>query len=374
MDKPIEIKTEEPHHKYGPSSLAVFEGCPCYQRDETRDTGAADEGTMLHKATETGDFTHIEDEEQQDCVDFCLKFKSEAIAQFKNPTVIVEQHVVIDGGITNGTFDLGIFGGAEDGFKGIVADWKFGRVPVPDAKDNIQVWAYVLGAFEKYSECRYLTGAVIQPRLNHISSWEFDRGQMEVIRKRIRNIIGRCEDPNKKPHANEKSCTYCGGKGDCVALHQVAQEVSSSLPMPVVYDPGKLVNLKDVSKSLVLASMMEDWAKQVRRVAKTMVIEEDLEIPGFSLRTRTGSFEVVDLYDAIQILLEKHDVDIPNILMACSMSVPKLVTHLTPFMEGTKKENRSVIEEELKRCMVQRGDVSFLQRKRGTTDEKILEG
>jgi hypothetical protein len=56
------------HHKFSPSQLMYREACPGWQPDEGPSSVAAAEGTMMHKALETGDYSGLT-EEQKKCVD-----------------------------------------------------------------------------------------------------------------------------------------------------------------------------------------------------------------------------------------------------------------------------------------------------------------
>ena len=67
-----EKKPEEDHHELGPSALKYVEICPGY-RNENVSTPWAEEGTLLHKACETGELEGLEDE-QTSAVATCLNY------------------------------------------------------------------------------------------------------------------------------------------------------------------------------------------------------------------------------------------------------------------------------------------------------------
>ena len=56
------------HHKFSPSQLMYREACPGWQSDDSSSSVAAAEGTMMHKALETGDYSGLA-EEQRKCVE-----------------------------------------------------------------------------------------------------------------------------------------------------------------------------------------------------------------------------------------------------------------------------------------------------------------
>ena len=55
------------HHQFSPSQLMYREACAGWQPDSGSSSVAAEEGTMMHKALETGDFSGL-NEEQLRCV------------------------------------------------------------------------------------------------------------------------------------------------------------------------------------------------------------------------------------------------------------------------------------------------------------------
>ena len=68
MKQKQEDKQVDAHHKFSPSQLMYREACPGWQPDEGSSSAAAQEGTMMHKALETGDYSEL-NEEQKRCVD-----------------------------------------------------------------------------------------------------------------------------------------------------------------------------------------------------------------------------------------------------------------------------------------------------------------
>jgi hypothetical protein len=364
------------HHTYSPSGLRTKELCPCFEQDETRSTAAADEGTLMHGAAETGDLGKLETEEQEEAVQMALAYAEKLVEQLQESWDGVvgdarEVKVSIDG-LTEGTVDRVLTAG----IRAIVLDYKFGRTPVDDAEINIQGQSYVVGVFEEYPELEEIKLIFLAPRIDYVTEATYTRKDIPRIRKRIAAIISRCEDPAKEPTPCEKACAYCGGKAQCPALSEVAFSVGETLPVPVTYDPGQLVNPQEMAKALVLSSLLEDWAKQVRRSVTKAVVEEGMEVPGFTLRSRAGAHEVTEVFDAIQTVLGTFEsLDISVIMQqACSLSLPKLADIIAATTGETKKDTRERILELLSPYWIQRDTVTYLQRKKGITDEEIIQG
>lgn len=363
----------EDHHRYSPSALEMFEGCPCYERDDTRDTTAADEGTLMHKAAELGDLGILAEPEQVETVQKVLAFQESAIAELAGgdgALVLREQKVDVSD-MTRGTLDLVILSGT----KAHLIDYKFGRNKVTEADENGQVQAYVVGLFEKFPELEQVKASLVFPRLDWVTTAEYTRADLERIRLRIAAIIARAESPDAVPTPNEKSCLYCGRKASCPAMHAVALKVGEALPMPVQFDPGHLTNPQDMAKALVLSRLVEDWAKQVRRTVTRLVVEDGVVVPGYEVRSRGGSHEITNVHEAIELVESAFSATLVDITQACTLSIPKLTDILAAITEGkTKKEIRESLLGVLNTCTVQNNTVVYLQKKRGITDEEIIQG
>ena len=68
MKQKQDDKQVSAHHKFSPSQLMYREACSGWQPDEGPSSAAAEEGTMMHKALETGDYSQLNDEQKR-CVD-----------------------------------------------------------------------------------------------------------------------------------------------------------------------------------------------------------------------------------------------------------------------------------------------------------------
>ena len=173
------------HAKHSPSSLGYKEQCPSF-RGRTGTSPAADEGTLMHAALETDDFSAL-NEEQAFLCGLCRDFRDGELAKLDNPVQYRELKLTIADGLTYGTADFV----AISGKKGLLMDWKFGRGHVEPAATNAQGCAYALGAFEKFPDLLQLTVHFVLPRRQVISSHCFVRADMAAMRLRIDTIIRR---------------------------------------------------------------------------------------------------------------------------------------------------------------------------------------
>jgi len=358
------------HHRYSPSSIELFEACPCYKPDDSpRDTTAADEGTLMHLAAETDDVSILETEEQIETVERVLAFKRALIATYDNPTVLNEERVTVDG-ITRGTVDLTVI----EGTLADIVDYKFGRNPVTDADTNGQVQSYVAGTFEKYPDLETIRATLLLPRQDHVTTATYTRSDLEHIRLRLATVVARCEADDKVPNPTDKGCTYCGNKASCSALHTFALSVARDLPVPVSFDLERMADPQEMAKLLVLGKLLEDWSKQMRSSITKLAVEDGVEIPGYGIASRGGSYEITEVLEAISLVIDKYEVDLSAVTQACKVSIPKL-TDVVAAVEGrSKKEIREELLTVLEDCIVQGNAVTYLKKQRGITNEEIIQG
>ena len=151
------------HHEFSPSQLAYREACPGWKPDEGPQSIQAAEGTMMHKALETGKTEGLTEEQTR-----CVNLVSDLFSSLKEELVVggdqCEVHQEIRLGImdmTFGTADLVLVCGAH----AKIGDAKFGWTAVEDAETNLQGWAYAIGVYEKFPQVDHIEVVFAQPRL-----------------------------------------------------------------------------------------------------------------------------------------------------------------------------------------------------------------
>jgi hypothetical protein len=370
------IMTETTHARYSPSSLEPLELCPCFRQNESGDRSASDAGTRMHKAVETRDVSICADQEEEDAVTRAVEFENDLLHSTgaRNGRVLREYHLNVED-ITRGTGDLLILVGQ----KATLVDWKFGRVPVAEASDNVQMQGYVLGVFHSFPEIEDVDVYIVGPRMDFLSMATYKRSDCDAIRKRILAIVKACEDPDKVPNADERCCRYCGIKATCPRLLETAVAVTRNLglPLPVEFEAGRIVRPEDRAKAQVLSYILEDWGKQVREYNAKAVLEDGIVIPGFEIRSRKGNITVVDIVKAIERVTQQFDLSLDSIHQACTLSVPKLSDQLYATLQSNdvtvdKKSVRDSLVNALEGLVSEAETVTFLQRKRGKSNEDII--
>jgi hypothetical protein len=353
MITPAESGDDRPHAKHSPSALAYKEICPGFQkRDET--SPAAEEGTRLHKALETGKTDGLEPEQVQ-CVEACRGYLDalESEARATGPAEVHrEVKLNIAGGLTFGTADyLLILPAAR--FAHLV-DFKFGRNSVPDAEINPQVQAYVLGAFEKFPGIDSIRAHVLLPRRDEVSVADYVRADVPRLRVRVSTIISRCEapDPELRPTEN---CLWCARQATCAALHKhaltIANGYEGELQIPDQYHPGQILDPAMMSRALTVARVLEKWCDSVKHHALQMRLGGQ-EIPGHELRSRSGTRKITD---PLAAWVAVRDRLTPDQFIGCTdVSLPKLEA---AFAEGAPRGAKTKAKQELSEALADLGIV-----------------
>lgn len=374
------------HHKYSPSSLELYEACTCYEKQVWTDNSAADEGTTMHNVLETGDRRLLETTEQEAQVDRCFKIVKDLKEEIgKDHTEVKEKRLQIRDSsgelITRGTADLVLI--SKDKKKAILLDWKFGILPISKADVNLQLQTYIAGLFQEYPTLELVNGILVAPRQGFDSRCDYAVCEVPIIIERIQNTIRKREDPFKQPTCDETACTLCGLRGRCPALLGTAVTVFKGLgvlPLPSEFEHGKLATPLDRAKAQIMAKILEQWAKDVKKYNTASVFEHgEPEPPGFALRKRSGGYSVSSplLPEVLSYLSDKYGLagDDPDLLGCFSLSASKLATFLSDRTGEGKKDLLQMLHEELPEAISERSDVVYLQKKsKKITDEQILLG
>jgi len=303
------------HAKHSPSSLRYKEICPGWMnRGGTSE--AADEGTMLHEAAESGDFSKLNPEQRaqvQECLDYLAPLEDGADEVHRERRMNVAD-------MTFGTADRVIIrGGGEHAH---VADFKFGRQPVDDADVNLQGYAYAVAVFHEFPVER-VTVHFLCPRTDTITRHTFVRSEdYDRMVTRIAAVIARAEDPHHVLNPDPKACQYCANLGTCSALAAKALMIptGNKWDLPADLDPNAITTPEQMSRVMEIIPAIEAWASAIKQSALDMV-RDGQEIPGYALRSRSGRRVIKDLLPAWAIINQEFGVSLEEFLPACSVKI-----------------------------------------------------
>ncbi len=308
------------HAKHGPSSLKNKEICPHWE-NRPGSSAAADEGTQMHEAAETGKLDDLNPEQiaqVRECLDVVDQLQEEISGCIRYTELMVDVC-----GLTFGTADVILLGA----HSATLIDYKFGRIAVEDAETNLQGQAYALGVFDLFG-VDSVTVVFLQPRCDLRTEHTFTRSaDYERMRNRVATVIERAEDPKSSYCPHPTNCQYCGAKARCPALASkaltVAEKLPDSLELPAVLDPQAITQPDQMALALKLAPVLIDWADAVKSHALEMVRGGE-EIPGYELKHRSGRRVIKQLESVWDIVHAEFDVPLEGFLPACSISVTSL--------------------------------------------------
>lgn len=184
-----------------------------------------------------------------------------------------------------------------------VIDFKYGKgVPV-SAEENPQMMLYALGALDKYQllyQFQTVQMAIVQPRLNNISTWEITSEELKAWGEDEVRPAAQMAISGKGLFYPGTHCRFCKAKLQCKARAEHYAE--AKVEKDANPDPRLLVPA-DISRLLPIAAELETWAKDLKEYALKCCLD-DIEIPGYKAVEGRGSREFTDLDKAFKILME----------------------------------------------------------------------
>lgn len=298
--------TERIHHDYSPSQLQALEVCPAYQ-GRGGSSVAAETGTRLHAVAESGQ----DDNELSDdavamaaaAMDFVAKQRQLLEAENAPGEVqeIKEIYVPIDEEHTTaGYIDVALL--SRDGKRAKLIDFKFGKIKVAEARENLQGAAYSLGLFHKFSALESVEVFFVQPAIDFITTAIFTREDVSALQLKIKVIVERAKLARQTgdystAQATIPTCLYCANLARCPAVAAKIIAVGkkySPADVPADLDAHALQDPSAAAVGLRLANLVTAWADSFRRMVTDRVLRGDGPVPvGYELTSRSAR-EIVD--------------------------------------------------------------------------------
>jgi hypothetical protein len=318
-------------NRWRPSELEKLELCACY-KGSSIDTAVSAEGTMLHEAMEYWVNNRcwppgkIYTEEHL----FLLKFATEQVSELLHGAsgyaAETRMNIYTAGNVRiKGIADLVIT--YEDPARPpAVIDYKFGRLPISPADQNLQGHAYGLGYMRSHPAPNGVTVIFIQPHERLVDGHHVTRADIAGIIARICSVISRSRTRTVTPTPHPTACQYCSKKLGCTALGTLAVTVAEGygkLTIPEKFVPGPHTTPEQRNTAQHLAQLFDEWGKMWKADNARAVIEDGVELEDFALRSRTGSRKIEDPCAAWRIASE-CGVSVEEFLAACSVSVGQL--------------------------------------------------
>lgn len=315
--------SEPAHDTYGPSTLNYRAQCRGWENRDDGPSDAADEGSLMHRAVETGD-TDALDAEQERMVAYARTIVAPLMEKG-------EVHKELRLNIRLGT-GLGIFGTTdlvvvdEGNRTAYVVDYKFGRLAVPEVVDNLQARAYVVGTFQKF-DVDQVVCYFIQPRREWVSAHTFYVGETPSLVHSLHTLVAESKNPDA-PRTVCKACQYCAKLPGCAEVrgHMLGSINTAGLPIPPpAHTPNDTLTPEQVdSFALPTARIMETWIKQVKARA-TELLSDGTELDSHELGERSAPVKLErPVNELTPLATVTMGIPLDDILQCCSLSVSQL--------------------------------------------------
>lgn len=287
------------HAEYSPSSLNYRAICPGYTPTEGTNP-AAERGTRMHKAMETGTMDGLSQSECDIVIDVSDKVQ-EMEGVRERGKVYNEIKVDICVNLTFGTIDYLLITPVpdENAQFALLIDYKFGKRKVPDVRNNFQIIAYCIGVFEMFPNVEWVTANIIQPE-GEDSYFNFLRSELPKMRMEIKQIIYRAQfakdsfnagQPQESYLSTGDQCQYCARIAECPLITKkaitVASRTDEHVSIPDITNPSSLTSPEHIDACYSLTKILEPWCKSVRSLAISK-LEEGTNLKTWELTHRSG--------------------------------------------------------------------------------------
>lgn len=306
---------ERAHAEHSPSSLKEKAKCPGFRNDNTRDTTAADRGTLGHEAVEKENLDLIppDDEFLRKSAGLCLQYLrklregiSEKITDIRERRYIVQDqfghidHVMLHGATAE------------------LVDYKFawGKYEA----DSPQFWAYGVGIFDAHPEVKTLKVHVLLPFQGVIDVVEWTReADYERLSAQVAAIVAAARRNDPASYQTGDHCAWCNHRAECHKLNEVALTIAKKyqpdeLALPPEFDPALISDPEKIALAKRLAPILKGWAEKVDARALELRLS-GVEIPGWELAERATAFEITDPQAAWEVVKNRIT---PEAFAACA--------------------------------------------------------
>ena len=373
--------------RLSPSKYDALNQCPCfaYADNDGTPNPAAEEGTQLHSALETGNTEGLTEEQAG-----VIARTQEAMEALKvgwlgwNPDDRVNFRCHNEERVKN---TLNHSGAMDQCYvslvkqRALIGDLKTGRLGlIAEAADSYQMAGYADAVFRMYESLEEVMVALISPRTNELSTHTYKAEDRPRIHNMLAELERRVDNPFKKPQVHDILCGKCKYLSSCPAASAVVEPGISfalSFPTSTLLAPVEELSAEEISKNLAMIDLIAKYAEARKPLLTQRVFTEGLEVPGYSKREREGNAYVsaedtVAAFDKLRGAMTVED------FVACcgKPSLSKLTEKLMIDDGGSKaaakREARQGLEDALGDLLRHGNPVQFLQRSAKLNSELLL--
>ena len=310
----------EAHHEHGPSSLNFKRMCHAFTNRSGHPELAA-EGQLMHGAVETG-FKDALDPEQERQVDKVEGITEPIIARARTVYKEIRLDVTLPRGhSTFGTCDL--WCEQHDG-SGDLIDYKFGRLGIPAADDNLQAFAYGVGIFQKFEHIDTIRVAFLLPRRDEVTMTTLHRKDLATYVRSLAQLFDGLNADNPVRTAC-KACEYCAIAGDCpeIAEKIISAVLPKGLELPADTNPADMSVADLDTFALPFIRIMDSWAKAVKERAMTLLKNgtemehHEVGLRSAAVKLEGSTVDAAEVANTVGICME-------DFINSCTVSVSRL--------------------------------------------------
>ena len=295
------------HHPQGPSQLKALQQCPGFE-NRPGSSAAAEMGTRIHEALEVRDPSNLESELEAELYEKCIAAEDMLIPEFFGEQEYTRHNELpLTMGLNSGREIWGtgdVLCVSNDGSKGLMIDYKSGRMKVDDAEKNLQARAYKNGAYERFDSLETLRFIFLAPQIDWINWYDFSPETVDLDRQVLTQIVSRAERVREDwaqggvqtTDLNPcEQCTWCRHQTYCPAINGVLLDFadSSGVSVPEGLDMGNLDDPDSVAELYGIAKILEPLIDKIKKRAVELANEGEV-LKGWELRSMGSKRIAVD--------------------------------------------------------------------------------
>lgn len=329
--------SERDHAEFGPSSLKYVSICAGYHGKDGNSL-ASEKGTRIHEALEIRNPSALQDEDEVNIYESIIKDEDEILAGvFGELPMTIFREIRLDVHVdavtpTFGTCDL--FVHSTNGVA-VMVDYKTGISKIDEPRKNWQAKAYVLAAFQRFSNIDTINFAFIVPKNGGIISGTFQRFETVSLCIEISEVIRKAETTRPKWDTRQididdlnpsVNCRFCRHEEHCPALGAVAIEVVRRY-RPDLLPKGSIAS-GDIEDPLVLeklytvAKIVENWASGIKHKAIGLA-HEGVEFETLRLKSMGALKKTVEKNYLAQLAI-RHGLELNEVIEAADLTLGQL--------------------------------------------------
>ena len=191
--------------------------------------------------------------------------------------------------VISGTVDVLI--DTRDGYA-VIVDWKFGRAEVSAVSSMLQLMGYAVLAFESKENIESIEAYIYQPRTGTIQKACFDRGDLAVYQKELKETIAACLLKDPPLAASWDACCYCSAISICPEAESKAFGQDQAIIERPLFNVAEM-DADTLGQTLDDTKVAEKFLKEVKGKCKEVMIDGQ-EATGWAIGERSGMKAIHD--------------------------------------------------------------------------------